>query len=42
MYSDNKNVKSILLKGRSKSDLQSVALKVNEFCDKREITLNPE
>ena len=42
VYSDNKNVKSILLKGSSKSDLQSVALKVNEFCDKREITLNPE
>ena len=42
VYSDNKNVKSILLKGSSKSDLQSVALKVNGFCDKREITLNPE
>ena len=42
MYSDYKNVKSILLKGSSKSDLQSTALNVNEFCDKREITLNPE
>ena len=42
VYSDNKNVKSILLKVSSKSDLQSVALKVNEFCDKMEIMLNPE
>ena len=42
VYSDNKNVKSILLKGSSKSDLQSIALKVNELCEKREITLNPE
>ena len=44
VYSDNKNVKSILLKGSSESDLQSIALKVNEFCEKREIhvTLNPE
>ena len=29
-------------KGSSKSDLQSIALKVNEFCDQREITLNLE
>ena len=42
VYSDNKNVKSILMKGSKKPDLQSLALKVNEFCDKREITLNPE
>ena len=42
VYFYNKNVKSILLKGDCKSDLQSIALKVNEFCDQREITLNPE
>ena len=42
VYSDNKNVKSILLKGSSKSDLQSIALKVNDFYEQREITLNPE
>lgn len=42
IYSDNKNVKSVLTKGSNKSDLQILALKVSNFCDTREITLLPE
>ena len=40
-YSDNKNVKPVLLKGSAKAELQILALKVNDICVKREITLNP-
>ena len=40
-YSDNKNVKSIFMKGSNKPDLQSLALKVDGFCVQRGITLNP-
>ena len=42
VFSDNKNVKSILSKGSRKGDLQTIALNVNEFCNQREITLIPE
>ena len=41
VYSDNKNVKSVLLKGSAKAELQNLALRVNDICVKREITLNP-
>ncbi|MEW8548285.1 MAG: reverse transcriptase domain-containing protein, partial [Candidatus Thiodiazotropha sp.] len=42
IYSDNKNVKTILRSGSTKSDLQDIALKVYAFCDERDITLIPE
>lgn len=42
VYSDNKNVKSILSGGSMKSDLQDIALSIHEFCEQRAITLIPE
>ena len=42
VYSDNKNVHSILAKGSSKSDLQSLSLSIYEICNERGITLISE
>ena len=42
IYSDNKNVQSVLTKGSNKSDLQILASKISNFCDTREITILPE
>ena len=42
VLSDNKNVKSILLNGTKREDLQGIALQVNEFCIKNDICIYPE
>lgn len=42
VYSDNKNVKSILSGGSRKPDLQNIALSIHDFCKQRAITLIPE
>ena len=42
LLSDNKNVKSILLNGSKRGDLQGIALQVNEFCMKNDICIYPE
>ena len=42
VYSDNKNVKSILLNGSSKPHIQDIAINLNNFCDSEKITLRPE
>ena len=38
VYSDNKNVKSILLNGSSKPHIQDIAINLNYFCDSEKIT----
>ena len=40
VFSDNKNVESVLQAGSSKDDLQSVALEVNRFCEENRIGLS--
>ena len=42
MYSDNKNVKSILLNGIRKMYIHEIALYLNMFCDQNKISLCPE
>lgn len=42
VYSDNKNVKSVLLNGSRKQDIHNVAISLNEFCDKENIIMQPE
>lgn len=42
VYSDNKNVKSILLNGSRTAHVHDIALELNVFCDKNHIILCPE
>lgn len=42
IYSNNKNEKSVLTKGSRQSDLQTLSIKISNFCDTREITILPE
>ena len=42
VFSDNKNVKSVLMSGSTKPDIQNIAINLNNFCDKENITLRPE
>ena len=42
VYSDNKNVKSIINNGSRKSDIQSIALDLNDFCDRENIKICTE
>ncbi|MES9972159.1 MAG: reverse transcriptase domain-containing protein, partial [Candidatus Thiodiazotropha sp.] len=42
VYSDNKNVSSVLMKGSKKPFLHHLALRVNEFCEEQDIKLSPE
>ena len=42
VFSDNKNVKSILSKGSGKLDLNRVALDIHEFSVDSDMTLIPE
>ena len=42
VYSDNKNVKSVLMSGSTKPDIQNIAINLNNFCDKENITLRTE
>lgn len=42
IYSDNKNVKTVLRSGSTKVDLQTIALQIYNVCEKRDITLIPE
>ena len=41
-FSDNKNVKSVLKSGNNKKNLQSIALSIQQTCEKRDITIIPE
>ena len=40
IYSDNKNVSSILLKGSNKSTLQKLAMNVHQFCADKDIKIS--
>ena len=42
VFSDNKNVSSILKKGSMKQNLQDLALNVHEFCENKQIQITPE
>lgn len=42
IYSDNKNVKTMLRSGSTKGDLQTIALQIYNVCEERDITLIPE
>ena len=42
VFSDNKNVSSILRKGSMKQSLQTLAMSVHEFCEKRQIQMASE
>ncbi|XP_060574478.1 uncharacterized protein LOC132732127 [Ruditapes philippinarum] len=42
VYSDNKNVKSILLNGSRKSHVHNIALDLNSFCEEKNIVVCPE
>ena len=42
IYSDNQNVKSVLSNGSSKQDIQDISLSLNVFCEKENITMQPE
>ena len=42
LFTDNKNVKSIITAGSSKNDLQKVALEVVDFCTENDIKVIPE
>lgn len=42
VYSDNKNIKSVLLNGSRKSDIHAVATDLNAVCEKEGIILSPE
>lgn len=41
VYSDNKNVQSVLLNGSRKTDIQSIALDLSEVCDNENIEIHP-
>ena len=41
-FSDNKNVKSVLLNGGRKTDIQGSVLALHDICKKENITLSPE
>ena len=42
VFSDNKNVKSILLNGSRKMDIQKIALNINGICENNNIRICPE
>ena len=42
VYSDNKNVQSVLQKGSSKADLQAIASEINNICELNDIVIRPE
>ena len=42
VFSDNKNVKSVLLNGSRKTDIQGSVLALHDVCEKENITLSPE
>ena len=42
VYSDNKNVKSVLKSGSKRDELQIIASEVSDICDKHEIELSVE
>lgn len=42
VYSDNKNIKSVLLNGSRKSDIHAIATDLNAICEKEGIILSPE
>ena len=41
VFSDNKNVSTILKKGSMKPNLQKLAINVHDFCKEKEINVNP-
>ena len=42
VFSDNKNIKTILKAGSMKNDLQDIALDIYEFCTRHNIMVIPE
>ena len=42
LYSDNKNVKSVLLNGSRIENIHSIAADLNTFCEKEKIVICPE
>ena len=42
LYSDNKNVKSVLLNGSRIENIHSIATDLNTFCEKEKIVICPE
>lgn len=42
VYSDNKNVQSVLLNGSRKNDIQYIAIGLHQFCEDENIVIQPE
>lgn len=42
IYADNKNVKSVLMNGSNKPDIQNIAINLNNLCERENIIMRPE